>query len=355
MNKKRLILASFLALAALALSACSGAPISNNWHGLAADSERAYLAAGSFVYAVDLKTGNEVWRYPAEADGKFSFYASPVLTLDGQLLVGSAGAAHAFVSLDPATGRENWAEVFGKGAWLASPLVLNETIYAPNTDGFLYRLDLNGKQTAEPIELGGALWSAPVSDGAFLYVASLNHYVHIIDPARGTVVHSVDVGGAIPSSPAAGGGGVYVGSFASTVEFVQPDGAHEVVAKPGNWVWGTPLVDGDTLYYADLDGVIHSLDLNSGSQNWDEVQPDDAIVAGLLLHGDQLYAAAESGELFALDRDGKIAWKKTVGGRVYTSPVAAADLILVAPYHADAALAAYDVQGKQVWTFTPAK
>jgi outer membrane protein assembly factor BamB len=355
LNTKKLILVLLIALGALVLSACSGAPAANNWHGLAADAEHAYVSGGSFVYAVNLQTGKEDWRYPTEAGGKLLFYATPVLTKDGQLLVGSAGTTHSFVSLDPATGRENWVETFGKGTWLASPLVVNDTIYAPNTDGFLYILDMNGKQAADPIELGGALWSAPTTDGTLLYVASLDHHLHVIDPVQGSVLESINLGGAVPASPAIGSDGVYAGSFASTVEFVQRDGGHKVIAKADNWVWGSPVVDGETLYYADLSGKIYSLDLASGNQNWDGVKPDGPIVASLLLSGDQIYAATESGSLFALDRDGKIIWEKTLDKAIYTAPVAAGDLILVAPYQADFALAAYDLQGKQAWTFIPEK
>jgi outer membrane protein assembly factor BamB len=357
LNTKRLILISLFALGALMLSACSGQGVSNNWHGLAADAERAYIANSTFVYAVDLKTGNEIWRYPAEANGKLSFYATPVLTPDGQLLIGSAGTTHPFVSLDPATGKEKWVESFtkGKGAWLASPLVLNETIYAPNTDGFLYTLDMNGKEAADPIKLGGALWAAPATDGTLLYVTSLDHQFHIINPTEGVISDPIDLGGAAPSSPAVGADGVYVGSFASTVEFIQSNGRHEVIATAENWIWGSPVVDSETLYYADLDGKIYSLDLASGSQNWDVVKPDGPIVASLLVVGDQIYAATEAGTLVALDREGKTVWEKTVGAKIYTTPVVAGDLILVAPYQAEFALAAYDMQGKQAWTFTPAK
>jgi outer membrane protein assembly factor BamB len=355
LNTKRLILISLIALGALAISACSGAPVANNWYGVAADAEYAYISGGSFVYAVDLKTGNEAWRYPAEADGKLLFYANPVLTTDGQLLVGSAGTNHSFVSLDPATGRENWAETFGKGTWLASPLVLNENIYAPNTDGFLYVLDMNGKKSTDPIDLGGALWSTPATNNGLLYIASLNHNIHIVDPSRGVVVESINLGGAIPGSPSVGSEGVYAGSFASTVEFVQSDGSHEVVAKAENWVWGSPVLDGDTLYFADLNGKIYSLDLVSGNQNWEGIQPDGPVVASLLVTPEQIYAGTESGSLIALNREGQTVWEKTVDGAIYTTPVAAGDLILVAPYKAEIALAAYDTQGKQAWTFTPAK
>jgi outer membrane protein assembly factor BamB len=357
LNTKRLILISLLALGSLILSACTGQVASNNWHGLAADAEHAYVANGAFVYAVDLKTGKEIWHYPAEADSKLMFYATPVLTSDGQLLIGSAGTKHPFVSLDPATGKEKWAASFtgNKGAWLASPLVLNDKIYAPNTDGFLYIINMNGKQAADPIELGGALWSAPSTDGSLLYVTSLDHHVHVIDPVAGVSSESIDVGGAAPSSPAIGSDGVYVGSFATTIEHIKPNGQHDVIANAENWIWGSPILENETLYYADLNGKIYSLDLASGNQNWDTVQPDGPVVASLLIVGEQIYVATEAGTLVALDRDGKTIWEKTVGGKIYTTPVVSGDLILAAPYQADFVLAAYDAAGKQAWTFVPEK
>ncbi len=357
MKTKRLLLFFLLVLGAVILSACSGRPLSNNWSGLAADAQRAYISSGSFIYAVDVQNGKEVWQYPAEADTKLLFYATPILTADGQLLIGSAGTNHPFISLNPETGKENWTESFtgAKGAWMASPLILNETIYAPNTDGFLYTLDLSGKQVADPIQLGGALWATPSTDGALLYVTSLDHHLHVIDPAQGAINETIDLGGAAPGSPAIGADGVYIGSFASTVEFVQSNGQHEVIATADNWIWGTPALDGETLYYADLDGIIYSLDLATGSQNWDALQPDGPVVASLLVVGDQIYVATESGSFFALDRDGKIIWEKTPGGKIYTSPVISGDLILVAPYQAEFSLAAFDAEGKQAWTFTPEK
>jgi outer membrane protein assembly factor BamB len=357
LNTKKIILISLLALGALFLSACAGrSTVSNNWHGLAADAERAYIANGTFVYAVDLKTGQEVWHYPAAANAKLLFYANPVITPDGQLLIGSAGREHPFVSLDVATGKEKWAESFtqGKGAWLASPLVYNEKIYAPNTDGFLYTLDLNGKQIADPIELGGALWSAPSTDGSLLYVTSLDHHFHVVDPATGaTSGEPIDLGGAAPSSPVVGSDGIYVGSFAATIESIESNGKHNVLATAENWIWGSPILDNKTLYYADLNGNIYSLDLASGKQNWGVVKPDGPIVASLLIAGDQIYVATEAGTLVALDREGKTIWDKPVGGAIYTTPVLSGDLILVSPYQATFALAAYDAAGKQAWTFTP--
>jgi outer membrane protein assembly factor BamB len=356
---KKINLVLLLVLGALLLSACTGgrASIVNTWAGLAADAGQAYLASGSHVYAVDVTTGKEVWRYPVETDSNIIFYANPVLTPDGQLLVGSEGNNHELVSINPETGKDNWAAPFteAKGKWVASPLVFNDTIYAPNSDGFLYILDMNGKSVSDPIELGGALWSAPVTDGTYIYVTALDHHLHIIDPATGKTGEPIDLGGATPGSPAVGEGGVYVGSFSSNIEFVKSTGDHKVLATAANWIWGTPVLNNGALYYADLSGNLYSMDVATGSQNWDAVQPDGPIVASPLVTGDTIYVVTEAGTLLALDRDAKVVWEKTVGGKLYTNPVLSGDIILVAPYKADFALAAYDAAGKQAWTFTPEK
>lgn len=358
MNMKKSKLILLFALGALVLSACAGGgTLVTNWPGLAADSERAYLSSGTFIYAVDLKSGEEVWRYPEEANSKLLFFANPALTPDSQLLIGSEGSQHDLLSLDPETGNEIWAEPFSNanGPWVAPPLVFNEMIYAPNTDGNLYVLDMNGQPAGNPIEVGGALWSTPATDGTLLYVTSLDHHLHVIDLAETAFSEPIDLGGAAPSSPAVTENGVYVGSFASNIQFVGSNGNSDVVVEAANWVWGTPVLDGETLYYADLTGNIFSFDLASSRQNWGDVKPDGPVVARLLIVGDQIYVAAEAGKFLALDREAKIIWEKEVDGKLYTTPVAANDLILVAPYQAEYALAAYDAQGKQAWTYTPEK
>jgi outer membrane protein assembly factor BamB len=136
----------------------------------------------------------------------------------------------------------------------------------------------------------------------------------------------------------------------------------KTIAKAKDWIWGSPVLDGSTLYYTDLKGSIVSFDVSSGKQNWDSAQKDqegksEDVVASLLVKDGQIYAATESGKLFAFDLKGKAVWDnpKTIGGNIYTTPVAAGDMILVAPFQADFALAAYDKDGKQAWTFTPAK
>ncbi|MFO3798045.1 MAG: PQQ-binding-like beta-propeller repeat protein, partial [Anaerolineales bacterium] len=104
------------------LSACA-TPASATWSGIYATEEVAYLAAGSYLYAIDLQNGQERWHYPEKATASLQFYAAPLLTSDGQLILGSAGSDNALLSLDAKTGRERWATPFrgAKDHWIASP------------------------------------------------------------------------------------------------------------------------------------------------------------------------------------------------------------------------------------------
>ena len=213
---KRLTLISFVLLGAVLLSACASA---TSWPGLITDTNNAYLTNGQNVYAVRLSDGTKVWSYAA-SHGQI-FYSDPVLTPDGQLLVGSAGTDHGLVSLDPAkgldpaTGKENWIFSGAKDRWIAAPLVINDTIYAPNNDGSLYALKLATGELLWSLSIGHPFWSAPVTDGKLIFLTSLDHFLYAINPQSQKIVWKVDLGGSSAGSPAlsADDTTLYVGSF----------------------------------------------------------------------------------------------------------------------------------------------
>jgi outer membrane protein assembly factor BamB len=366
--RKKLLLISMVLLGTVLLSACAGGAVrGSSWPGLTADANAAYLAKGSFVYAVNLKDGQEIWHYPATANSKLAFYAAPVLTADGLVIVGSAGAEHDLVAinpadLDPATNSPVTAWTFtGAGDhWVASPLVVDNMLFAPNSDGNLYVFNLNDgqsqKQAVKVIELAGRLWGQPVTDGERVFVTSLDHSVFAVDIKTYQVVWHEDVGGAIPGSPVFSPDGMlYVGSLAAELEKFDPQtGQHQAVLTAKEWLWSTPIVDGDALYFGDLKGNFYSFKTSTDQLNW-SVQPDGPITANAIVQNDQLILATESGNVYAIDRQGKTLWFVTVGGKIYTTPVVAGDLILVAPLETDFQLSALDSNGRQVWTFVPKK
>ena len=367
--RKKLILMSMVLLGALLLSACGGAVRGTTWPGLVADETTAYLADLTFVYGVNLSDGREAWRFSDKEDNKAQFYAPPVITPDGLVVVGSAGGKHILYALNPGdiladgdfrSPAVEWSFSGATGPWVASPLVVGNMLFASNSDGSLYIFDLNDGQSqklpVKVVELGGRLWAQPVTDGKRVYITSLDHSVYAVDASTYALVWHDDVSAAIPGSPAVGPDGkLYVGSLASQLEQFDPEsGNHRSVLEAKDWIWSTPTFDGDTVYFGDLKGNFYSFNTSEARLNWSN-QPDGAITASAILQNDHLLLATESGNVYALDKEGKTLWFEEVGGKIYTTPFVSGDLILVAPLETDFFLTALDSNGRQVWTFAPGK
>jgi len=366
---KKVLFVTIVLLAAALLSGCAGGPVrGTTWPGLAADDNTAYLADGPYVYAINLRDGRELWRYPAASDNDFVFFATPVVTADGLVIVGSSGTNRSLIALDPNQVSSNnnvnspavaWTFSEAGDHWVAPPLVTNDTVFAVNADGYLYVLDLQGggssRKALKAIEIGGRLWAQPTTDGERVFLTSLDHSVIAVDIGTYEVLWREDVGGAVAGSAVPGPDGMlYVGSLASQLARFDPaTGDHSPVLDAKGWIWSTPSPDGDTLYFGDLAGNIYSFNTATSSLNWPSVQPDAAVTASPLIQSEHILVATESGSVFALDRAGKVVWTQEVGGKIYTSPVAAGDLILVAPLGTEFYLAALDQNGRQVWTFAP--
>lgn len=362
MKKNRFLLLALLPLTAALLSACGAAPAAT-WPGLAADAEHAYLANGTYVYGVDLASGDQVWRYPDKAESALLFYAAPAVLPDGRLLVGSAGTNSCMHIIEPAsvdseTGAAD-GRCFFSGAddhWVAAPLVVGTTAYAPNNDGFLYAIDLDDGSLLWSLEIGGHLWSTPVTDGARLYVSSLDHHVYAVDIESRSVVWKADLGGSVADSPALSEDGttLYAGSFASRMfELDAASGDIQWSKDTADWVWGTPALNDGALYYADLDGRVYSLDLATERQNWGDLKPDEAITAAPLAVDGHIVFVTESGSVYTFDAAGEVAWHPETGGKIYTPAVASGEFVLVAPFQADSLMIALDLNGRQAWSFEP--
>lgn len=367
MKSKFILFVFVVALAAILLGGCSSRGLSNSWPGLASDGETAYLASGQYVYAINLGDGKEIWRYPAKTSNSIHFIAQPVVAPDGTIVIGSSGTDHRLVALDPSqlsgdtvkTPAEKWIFNEARNSWVAGALILNDKVFAPNADGTLYVLDLkdgfSSKAPLQEINLGGALWAQPSTDGNLVYVASLDHYLYAIDPNTYEFAWpAIDLGGAAPGTPLVGpDGNIYIGSFDSEVVKVDPStGADTLLTSTQGWVWSGPVSDGQNIYFGDLQGNLFAVDAASGNQSW-SIQPDGPVVGSPLIISENIVFATESGSVYAVNSAGEIVWQREVGGQIYTSPVASTDRIIVAPMQAGFSLAMLDANGNQAWTFQP--
>jgi len=359
MKPKHLLFLLTFAILATLLSGCAGggATAASSWPGLTVDEENAYLAYNTYVYAIQLSNGSLKWRYPSEANRTVSFYADPALSPDGQLIVG--GYNHVLYGLDPKTGSMKWDFLQANNRYIASPLVVEQGIFAPNSDDTLYALDLSGNLRWK-FNAKGESWARPVTGQACdcIYLSSMDHHLYALDPADGSVIwQSEDLGGAMVGMPALSEtGSLYIGTFDSEVLALNSQNGEILWRVPTeDWVWSGPTLAGDRLFVGDLAGNFYALNAGNGETIWQLTpgQLDGPIVGSPLVIDDSIYFGSESGTLYAVDTSGEIQWTQTTGGKLYTSPKQAGDLILVAPIQSEELLIAFDRDGAKKWAFVP--
>ena len=351
----RFLLFAALLLLASVLSACGGTPAAQSWPGLAADEKAAYLANGSVVYAVRLKDGEELWSFPEDPGTKLIFYANPVFTSDGNIVVGSSGTEHSLFILDAETGTADWSFSDAEDHWVASPLVAGDMLYAPNADGFLYAFDLSktgDDKLAWKVDLGGKLWSSPVADEERVYVASLDHHLHAINITTHEIDWVADLNAANTGAPVVANDLVIVGSFSdSLAAFHAADGSPAWNAPTKGWIWANPIVYEETIYAVDMDGNFYTLNLADGTSLADTIRPDGAVIAAPAFNNGRVLLATENGTLYAITSDGNLDTLETWDAKLYTAPVVAGELTLVAPFRGDFLLIALDQDGQKVWQY----
>jgi outer membrane protein assembly factor BamB len=297
---------------------------------------------GSFdetLYAVDLASGKEKWRYK-KPDNSAPFKASPAVK-GGRVYVGDQDGT--FHCVEAATGKKVWTfetagEIAG-GANFAGDLVLfgshDETLYALTADGKVkWQIRTEGPVNGSPV----------VSDGK-TFVAGCDGSVHVIDTAKGEELAKIELSGQAAATAAAGGDRLFVGTMTNDVQAVdwkkkdvawtfRPEkrsqpfyaaaaltdklvviggrdknvyGLERDSGKP-RWVFPTdgrvdsaPVVVGDRVYIGSLDGILYVLDLATGKEKAhveldSPVTGSPAVVEGRLLIGTQkgtLYCLGE--------------------------------------------------------------
>ena len=363
MNSKRIFFISlFLIFAGLFLSACAGGAVANSWPGVSVDGETIYLANNQNVFSLNVADGSENWRFLPEGQPKnASFYAPPAFDETGQVFVG--GYHKIFYAISE-TGQQTWTFDEAKNSYFGSALYNDGVIYAPNGDGFLRALSSSGELIWSS-EAAHGNWAVPVMTEKCLIQASMDHHVYCLDKNNGEVIwESEDLGGAITTAPEMNPNGIlYVGTLKS--EVVAIDGSTGKVLKrftASGWVWSSPLLYEGKLIFGDLNGVLYAIDADTFEKIWDEqyeTVDKRQILGKPLASNGKIYFGTETGNFFIVDPvDGTELNRKDIGGetgKIYASPVAAGDLILIAPNGTEASLIAVDGEGNQRWSFVPVK
>lgn len=173
-------------------------------------------AHNGYVYALSTQDGKLVWQFRTGA----KLMASPMV-LDRTVYFGSWD--HAFYAVDLATGKQKW-KTGAAESFSVTATGVGGKIFAANDDLKLYCLDAHsGKvlwktQINSPVPL---LSSAPAIAGSMLYCGSPDANVYAIDTRNGAIKWKLKTQRPIVCSPALTAGGVCIGSQDGNLYLIQ--------------------------------------------------------------------------------------------------------------------------------------
>ena len=280
------------------------------------------------LYAVDIASQRELWRYRAGAR-----IASTPAVSKGVVYVGSNDRhLHA---IDAASGELRWkyetgAEVF------SSPAVSNGVVYVGSDDNHLYAFDAVSGELRWQYETGDWVSTAPAVGGGAVYVRSEDGILHAVDASTGEGLWQQGTGAeSVSSSPAFADGVVYTGgNILRAFNAASGEGLWSYVIEYREDEGGflpaySPAVEDGIVYVGSDDGHLYAIDASTRALLWlyDGIQPTPA--APLVEEG-AVYVQSEDGHLYALDAfTGGLLYRYETGG-VYGGPRADGGVVYAA-------------------------
>lgn len=350
-----------LFLCVMAVSACtrnSAMTGSNSWPGMTAEDDIIYAANGGFIEAV--RNGQKLWSYPAEANNRLSFYAAPAIdeahvyagTYDNQLHI--LNKADGTLAASVAVGNN-------KNKIIASPIVEDGKVYVVSSGGMVssYTINVSGEALTPNWQttLTSEIWVKPVYYNGTLYVISMDKKIHLLDAATGALGETLPIG-AVMSDPVLNDGKLYFSTLSKEVsEMDLATKAIRTVLTADSEIWAAPLLMGDKLVAADMNGVVYCSEIASGAQVWKTEKLTGEKIGFIAnpaaLGEDSFVLIDESGSVLTYDMNGKSIAQRSLGQSVFTTPAVLADgSIAIVPVSDDGQVKSYTQDLKENWIFS---
>jgi outer membrane protein assembly factor BamB len=253
-------------------------------------------------------------------------------------------------------GDVKWQFKIENAHFVASPLIVEDFILAPASDGYLYALGVDGTQRWK-YKTGSGLFAQPASDGNLVFQSGLDHIVYALRVSDGSLAWKTDLESSLMSAPVLDqNGALYVSTMAGNVVAVNSkNGRVQWTTPTEGSLWSSPVLGEGTLYVGNSDGKkagkVLAISTADGRVTWKQ-DAGSPVVAGGVLIPDMVVFPTEGGSLTAWSlKDGKQEWTQTIGGKLYTTPAVSGDHLIVAVTQGDKLLQAVSFTGQIAWPF----
>jgi len=204
-----------------------------------------FLAGNNVLYALDARTGKQLWSYNREEVTNITIRggSSPTIYKNMAYVGFSDGQ---IVALNTKDGTVSWERKLTNNPKFidvdSTPVVSDSLIWVSSFDGSLYALSRTDGQIQWKLDEGGA--TAVTIDQDRLYFGSTNQVVYCLNKDSGQVYWKYQMHDGVPTQPVLANSIVFVGSSDSDLLALDSRSGELVGSfRPGAGVFAKPVVD----------------------------------------------------------------------------------------------------------------
>jgi outer membrane protein assembly factor BamB len=276
------------------------------------------------LYALDLATGKEKWRYKA---GPVRVAAA---AKNGAVYVGDLDGL--FHCVDAVTGKARWTFDTKSEITSGANFAADDVLFGCGNE-HLYCLTKDGTQRWKFKIAGGPVLGTPAVGGGRTFVTGCDSKMHVIDLANGNEVLAVDLEAQTGATPAVAGDHLFVGTMAKNVLALDwKKGEITWIyepAKRANDFYASAAVTDNLVIAGSRDKRIHAIDRKSGAERW-TFTTKAHVDASPVVVGDRVYAGSLDGNLYVLGlARGDLLQQLRLGKGIMASPAGANNLLVI--------------------------
>ncbi len=312
--------------------AAKNVPVGVHAATLRVTTSRKNTLSDEVIFEVEREANEPMHRWATNLEE--GIQSSPVLYSDTVIVGANDGRIYA---LETKKGKIRWR--FGtKGAVTGTPLVVGDTVYIGSSDRNFYALNAkDGKQIAR-FSAPAPIWGTAAKTGNVVCFSAGNNVIGL-SADLSKKLWQVSTGGFHQSRIASDGTAFYAGFWDNTLFAIE--------AATGNVRWkkafgvnsqgklsfyyspaiASPAVEGNRVFAASNDGVLHALSAADGTELWTVRAPSGADTLGYsspAFSGLSLYIAGlgDKGSVYAFDAlTHALRWQTSIGQAIYDSSV----------------------------------
>jgi eukaryotic-like serine/threonine-protein kinase len=280
----------------------------------------------SSLYAIDLATGKQRWRY---ATAGFVQESSPCVR-NGVVYIGDLNGV--FHAVDAVSGKARWT-FKAEGEIKSSPNWIDDKVYFGSYDQNLYCLSANSGALLWKYTTEGPVHCTPSIEKRIVYISGCDETFRAINATTGKQLFTVKLGAYAGASAAVRDGCAYIGTFGNEVLCINLRGRliqwiykHSTRNFP---FYSSAALTDSRVILGGRDKMIHCLERTTGKEIW-SFSTQARVESSPLISGNRVFVGSNDGRLYELDLlSGKNTWDFNAGAPLSASPAAAQNSLVI--------------------------